>query len=591
MSLLIRKIKEHSFFAEILLTTSLLIIVSGVISHAFYFKAASDEIIQVYSDNLQNSSDLLEAQMVQRLRLIESSAYVIGTDRTVSTSLIRYITGKDNIQSYIEFNSEISDYLSQFYISQQDMIDSAAYVVDDTIFYNYQNILKDDIDVPAFISSIEADGFSAILPEQENPFFRSASMVIPVVFKYAYSGTDTYLILFLGSSKIATLLQDFYDAYFEGIAICRDDGSVLLNSTPFAMDPLEASEGQFAAINGKDYLIMKTSSWVDGWTVYLAKDSSETLKELRSMHNMQTLLLIFIIMLSNFLIYIIYRSFMKPLNRLVSLMVKNSRSLEYTKVSYTKENEIGTLGKYYNLMIEKIEDLIMMLRDKIEQLEDEKAFNEWAKNEKRKAEIKALQAQINPHFLYNALNSIVWTATENDDEEAASFTLRLADYYRTNLSDGREYITINEELKHAENYLWIQTRRYDRISYEIHCDDGLASTLIPKIIVQPLIENSIYHGIKPKNAEGRITIRAELRDSVIHISVADNGLGIEPSLLETIQGKLHEGIIDSSSGYGIYNVNSRIKLSYGSDYGLMIYSKEGEGTKAEITIPYSEVEE
>ena len=591
MSLLIRKIKEHSFFAEILLTTSLLIIVSGVISHAFYFKAASDEIIQVYSDNLQNSSDLLEAQMVQRLRLIESSAYVIGTDRTVSTSLIRYITGKDNIQSYIEFNSEISDYLSQFYISQQDMIDSAAYVVDDTIFYNYQNILKDDIDVPAFISSIETDGFSTILPEQENPFFRSASMVIPVVFKYAYAGTDTYLILFLGSSKIATLLQDFYGAYFEGIAICRDDGSVLLNSTPFAMDPLEASEGQFAAINGKDYLIMKTSSWVDGWTVYLAKDSSETLRELRSMHNMQTLLLIFIIMLSNFLIYIIYRSFMKPLNRLVSLMVKNSRSLEYTKVSYTKENEIGTLGKYYNLMIEKIEDLIMMLRDKIEQLEDEKAFNEWAKNEKRKAEIKALQAQINPHFLYNALNSIVWTATENDDEEAASFTLRLADYYRTNLSDGREYITINEELKHAENYLWIQTRRYDRISYEIHCDDGLASTLIPKIIVQPLIENSIYHGIKPKNAEGRITIRAELRDSVIHISVADNGLGIEPSLLETIQGKLHEGIIDSSSGYGIYNVNSRVKLSYGSDYGLMIYSKEGEGTKAEITIPYSEVEE
>ena len=101
----------------------------------------------------------------------------------------------------------------------------------------------------------------------------------------------------------------------------------------------------------------------------------------------------------------------------------------------------------------------------------------------------------------------------------------------------------------------------------------------------------LTEGIKPKNAEGRITIRAELRDSVIHISVADNGLGIEPSLLETIQGKLHEGIIDSSSGYGIYNVNSRIKLSYGSDYGLMIYSKEGEGTKAEITIPYSEVEE
>ena len=591
MRTLIKKIRQHSLFAQILLATSLLLIFSGVVSHIFYFRSASNEIIQIYRDNLQNSSDLLEAQMLQRLRLIESSAYIIGTDRNVSTSIARYLREKDNIQNYIEFNSEITEYLSQFYISQQALLDSAAYIADDTIFYNYQNFLKDEVDIQSFISSMDFPGFSSILPEQENPFFSSVSTVIPVVFRYQYSGKDTYLTLFLSTSKIAKSMSDFYGAYFEGMAICRDDGSVIFNSTPIDADRMKDAEGHFTTAGGKEYLIMETKSWVDNWTIYLAKDSSETLGELRTMQEIQSSLLIFIILLSTCLIYMIYRRFMKPLNRLVSLMVQNSRSLEYTKVSYTKDNEIGTLGRYYNSMIEEIEDLVRMLQDKIEQLEEEKAYNEWARNEKRKAEIKALQAQINPHFLYNALNSIVWTATENGDEEAASFTLRLADFYRTNLSDGREYITIKEELKHAENYLWIQTRRYDRISYSFYCDEDLSSILIPKIIVQPLIENSIYHGIKPRKAEGEITISAGRLDRTIQITVRDNGIGIPGEQLSTIQAKLHEGIIDSSSGYGIYNVNSRIKLSYGTEYGLMISSEEGEGTEAVITLPFPEGEQ
>ena len=591
MQSFIRKIRQHSLFAEILIATLCLLALSGTISHSFYFTSASDEVIRIYQDNLKNSSALLDAQMVQKLRLIESTAYVIGTDRNISSSITKYLREKESIQNYVEFNAEITEYLSQFYISQQDIIDSAAYIANGTIFYNYQNFLRPGAGTDAFLSSFSMDGFAKILPEQENPFFISSSTVIPVVFRYTYSGEDTYLVLFLSTARIAEVMSDFYGVYFEGMTILGEDGSTVFSTIPVGMAELVEADGHFISSRGRDYLIMKTGSWVDGWTIFLAKDSTETIEGLHSMHRMQSVMLIAIIMLSTALLYIIYRSFMKPLDRLVQLMVGNSRSLEYTKVSYTKDNEIGTLGKYYNSMIEEIQNLVMMLRDKIEQLEEEKAHNEWAKNEKRKAEIKALQAQINPHFLYNALNSIVWTATENDDEEAASFTLRLADFYRTNLSDGREYITIGEELRHAENYLWIQTRRYDRINYRFDCDDALSSILIPKIIIQPLIENAIYHGIKPKDGTGTIEVDAERRDGCIRITVSDDGLGIPPELLGTIQEKLHEGIIDSSSGYGIYNVNSRIKLSYGPEYGLMLYSGEGTGTRAVITLPYPEVEE
>ena len=178
--------------------------------------------------------------------------------------------------------------------------------------------------------------------------------------------------------------------------------------------------------------------------------------------------------------------------------------------------------------------------------------------------------------------------TDNGDDKAAEFTLRLADYYHTSLSRGEEFIPLSMEIKHAKDYIWLQGHRYEKIisSFTVACD--IEHVLVPKIILQPLLENAIYHGLKPVDREWKISVHVYKADGSIMLSVYDNGAGIPEKRLEILSKNLHDGISDSSSGYGIYNINSRLKLTYGKEYGLSLYSKEGFYTLSVVKLPAKE---
>lgn len=216
--------------------------------------------------------------------------------------------------------------------------------------------------------------------------------------------------------------------------------------------------------------------------------------------------------------------------------------------------------------------------------------------QKRKAELKALQAQINPHFLYNTLNAITWQAIDQGAEEVSILSNSLGKFFRLSLSKGAEVISLREELEHVSSYLDIQSIRYhSRIQYEIHVPKEWYMHKIIKLVLQPLAENSIYHGIKEKGGSGKIIISAEetVVDGVqmLSLSVWDDGAGISKEKLEVINNSLLSGEIDRKEGYGIYNVNERIKLYYGNAYGLRYESIEGEWAKAILMIPLKEAEE
>ena len=210
--------------------------------------------------------------------------------------------------------------------------------------------------------------------------------------------------------------------------------------------------------------------------------------------------------------------------------------------------------------------------------------------QKRKAELRALQAQINPHFLYNTLNAITWQAADQGAEEISILSNSLGKFFRISLSKGAEIITLREEIEHVSSYLDIQRIRYhSKLNYKIDVGVQWLDLRVIKLILQPLAENSIYHGIKEKQGSGLIRIYEEPceeeNEKILRLIVWDNGAGIPKDKLNVLNETLKKGETDRLEGYGIYNVNERIRLFYGENYGLQFESVEGQWTKAMLTLP------
>jgi two-component system sensor histidine kinase YesM len=230
--------------------------------------------------------------------------------------------------------------------------------------------------------------------------------------------------------------------------------------------------------------------------------------------------------------------------------------------------ELDVLAHTFNNMIVRIKDLM-------EQVKREE-------HELRKTELKALQAQINPHFLYNTLDSILWMCEKNDGPGAVKMVSALASLFRISISRGKEIITLREELIHAESYLLIQSMRYrDQFDYTIDADEDILDCMCLKIIIQPMLENAIYHGINRMVTKGSIIVRVRGMGDKIHIQVSDNGLGIPKDVLDNILNTETA----NAYGIGVKNVNDRIRIYFGAEYELKIESELDHGTTVNIWLP------
>ncbi|MGD1821226.1 MAG: sensor histidine kinase [Pleomorphochaeta sp.] len=209
---------------------------------------------------------------------------------------------------------------------------------------------------------------------------------------------------------------------------------------------------------------------------------------------------------------------------------------------------------------------------------------------KRKSELDALQAKINPHFLYNTLDSVIWLAEQGDDEGVITLVTALARLFRISISKGHEVITLEEELEHCKNYLVIQKMRYvDKFVFSIDIEEDIKQCQTIKLITQPIVENSIYHGIKYLMDPGIIEIKAKKFGSdKIKIIIKDNGNGMSEEVRQSLLTTNKTQHIKDGNGIGVYNVNMRLKLAYGKEYGLNIESEIEEGTTVIITIPLLE---
>ena len=269
----------------------------------------------------------------------------------------------------------------------------------------------------------------------------------------------------------------------------------------------------------------------------------------------------------------------KPISDMENLSTKVAHGDLTARIDIPHVDELDTLAANLYTMTSQIDVLIK------KNMEEQKNF--------QKAEMKALQAQITPHFLYNTFDTIVWLAEEEKTDEVVRITKAFSQFLRISLSRGHEWITISQELDHIQNYLTIQKIRYaDILNYTIDADKDLMDIKMIKLVLQPLIENAIYHGIKNKRGRGELKVSVHYSDETknfIRFVVEDNGAGFTEERLGQVRNELRTGAVDSeklSSVYGLYNVNKKLKLYYGDQTdGLIIESEAGKGSKISFTIP------
>lgn len=265
-------------------------------------------------------------------------------------------------------------------------------------------------------------------------------------------------------------------------------------------------------------------------------------------------------------------SITKPISMLCEKTALVAKGDFTTRTSCENQDELAVLSDSFNDMAMKLEQQVNSIRQEQENL--------------RNMESKLLQAQINPHFLYNTLDTIIWLIEGNKNNEAIDIVVSLSEFFRVAVSKGRDFISIQEEELHIKSYLQIQQSRYnDILDYEILIPEELYQYRILKLTLQPLVENSLYHGIKLLRARGKITVSGEKRGEDICFQVIDNGIGMDEEELKELRKAIELPGSEQSTGFGLANVNKRIKLNYGNQYGLDIQSKKGEGTVITIIIP------
>ena len=335
---------------------------------------------------------------------------------------------------------------------------------------------------------------------------------------------------------------------------------------------MNAKTDVVTAGKGDDEKIYALShSETTGWTIVGCMNMSELLKNSRKARSIYVLVALGLIAIALVISSEIAKNITFPIQKLRDSMKRVQKGdFSAAEIEVYSDNEIGSLTRSFNVMTHKIQDLM--------------AQNIQEQEQKRKIELKALQSQINPHFLYNTLDSIIWMAEGKKNEEVVLMTASLARLLRQSISIENELVTIGQEIEYVRSYLTIQKMRYkDKLEFEINVDPRITHAQIIRLVLQPIVENAIYHGLKYKESKGMLKVHGyELGERII-IDITDDGVGMDEETLKHIYDK-HK-VNYHSNGVGVYNVQQRLVLYYGKEYGIIYHSEKGKGTTATVVIP------
>ena len=312
---------------------------------------------------------------------------------------------------------------------------------------------------------------------------------------------------------------------------------------------------------------------ITGWTIVGCMNMSELLRNSRQTRSIYVLVAVGLIIVALLISSLIARNITLPIQKLRDSMKSVQKgNFDIEDIEVISDNEIGSLTRSFNVMTHRIRELMEQ--------------NVKEQEQKRKIELKALQSQINPHFLYNTLDSIVWMIEGERYEDAVFMITQLASLFRISLSRGKTIISVEDEIKHAKNYMNIQKIRYkNSFAIDFSIEEEILHCCTVKLVVQPLLENAIYYGVEGMDGEGEIHVKGYRKEDDIYIEVSDNGLGMPQDMVEQLLTD-NNRVRKHGSGVGVINVHNRIRLRFGKPYGLEIESMPDEGTTIRIHLPY-----
>ena len=596
-----KKKQKSSLKNRALSQTAVLIIVTMCIMVTVFYMVfhsrAFNERGKYEEENLVN----MEAYLNSYLEEVDSIAKNVNYNYYLQDYLETVIKEEDdyvdsgigkNMRSYEMSSQAFSDTLLSRADISSIMIFGKKKMLLNRSMYTYQKVALDYSKLDWYAKAV-AKQDAIITGPNRHSFFDTDDEVISLsreVQSYENGTFRGVILINLNMNKITEICNSFQEKQENFICIINDKGELVYEQQNgrerFAFDEKENRQELNTALGktkescfrlnyrGEKYLVTRTDMKTTGWTLVSMVPYKSVMAETMAISGVMILAVAITLIVTLLLLNRILTGVVKPLKKLEKYMVQVNPDNMDQRMEILTDDEIGHLSMKFNQMMDRIRNLKEQV---IEEQED-----------KRKYELQALQAQINPHFLYNTLDSIIWMA-ETNDSNIVAMTEALAKLFRISLNKGNEEISLERELEHVKNYLIIQSMRYaDKFTYEISAEPGVERCRTIKLILQPIVENCIYHGIKKKRGTGKITIRAYRREQNLIIEVSDDGCGMPEEICRKILSDEIESENISGSGIGVKNVNERIQLRFGKKYGLSYSSEEGVGTTVTYVLPYNE---
>lgn len=541
----------------------------------YAFKIYDQQIYSKSSQVLSTSANSIENE----LKNLEEVSYNILTDPQIQQYLSSISEDVSEYDKYLLRTQMIDKLLSyvnkEKYIQSVNLVDSNGneYKVGTKTFKLTHEQKENIINM-----AIKADGSNVWINQNQNDLTIATAREIRQYRNLSFDNLGT-IIIYINMDKLVGSIIEGSKKMDGDFLIASKDNLIYSNdtNTPFKKFALSSNSGyQIKNINEKNYFLVYIKSQYFDWGYLNVMPFNQIFKNINIIKTFLVIIFIIMFFVMTVLGIRFARSITMPLENLVAGMqyvkvgdFKEARK-EALKTPIIQDDEVGKLQQNFQMMIQQIDELINENYSKQLTIKD--------------TEFKALQAQINPHFLYNTLESINWIAKVNGQTQISKMVEALGFLLRNSISLKKPLITIEEELNIVSNYIIIQKYRFEeRLDFHIQVESDVFGYYIPKLTLQPLVENAIHYALEPMIETCTIRITSTVDQETIKLIVEDNGPGMEPAILE----KLKRGEVKTrGQGVGLSNIDERIKLSFGMKYGINIESEPDKGTKVIIVLPY-----
>lgn len=504
------------------------------------------------------------------------------------SSMDRTLDGYNSLSDYIAFDRTLAEVFSMEYGTPYEQYEQLTQKVDPILrtasyfhggmqqitIYTDNGMVKHDTTVAPVSEIEETDWYQKTLEHPGlNWFANYQEETLFSARKLAFSGAREGVNILYMDVDYQKLFTPYAETLISecGLYITDQDGKLVFEESRFSgkNQNYDLTYSEFLEQRDRgstDYIILCEQSNTTGWTVWLYQPvglAGEAMRPIGVMAGVTILICIFAAVLAYFITSGMVSSRIERLTHFMQEVQEGSMDMQ---MESDDRDEIGMLYRGFGSMMKRIRTLINEVY--------------LSKITQKEAELKALQAQINPHFLYNTLSLINWKALAAGEEDISRMTLALSTFYRTALNRGRNVLQVETELSNTRAYLEIQSMLHDGdFDYEIEAQTEILQCESLNLILQPLVENAIHHGIEEKtDGRGKITVRGWKEDNCVWFMVEDNGVGMEQEVADKI-------LTMESKGYGVRNVDERIRLCYGEKYAMKVESVVGKGTKMKIHFP------